>query len=67
MNGDIIANFQGATPQGNVVVDGEEAEVMTDTNNMSASSSKIDLSVYEVENIEDVQDMNFILNIKNTQ
>ena len=43
---------------------GEEAKVITDTNNMSASSSKIDLAVYEVENIEDVQDMNFILNIK---
>ena len=48
----------------NANVDGEEAEVTTDTNNMSASSSKIDLSVYEGKNIEDVQDINFILNIK---
>ena len=62
MNGDTNANVEDdATSQVNVVVDGEEAEV---TNNMSASSSKIDLSAYEGEKIEDVQDINFILNIK---
>ena len=61
----LMSTFEDqAGPRVNVIVDGGKKVSQIQT--MSVSSAKLNLSVYEGAKVEDVQDINLILTIKNT-